>query len=109
MAAKRTPLGHKRRGEADAGIMPIGGKAPGGRTVVGNQRERLAHLRISRARDGQQEALAHRIHDARLDAQVSQTFSGRKAFGVGVGGFLRQLNPDNSQRTSWNSWRPGGG
>ena len=108
MAAKRTPLGHKRRGEARAGIMPIGGKAPGGRTVIGNPRERALHRRVANAREGQQQQLGHRIHDARAEAQVTQTFSGRKAFPVGLGSFLSQKNPDNSQRLGWNAWRPGG-
>jgi hypothetical protein len=102
------PLGHKRRGEAAAGIMPIGGKAAGGRLVIGTERERVAHRRIAGARAGQQAALGHRIHDARKEATVLPTFNGRKAFPVGLGGFAVQKNPDNSQRSGWASWNPGG-
>jgi hypothetical protein len=121
MAAKRTPLGHKRRGEAKIGILPVGGEGPGGRKIryangsVGKvHRAILAKERVARGPDGEGPptapggALPQRIFNARHETTSTQTWSGKRGFVQGLK-VNPQLNPDNSQRASWGTWRPGGG
>lgn len=121
MAAKRTPLGHKRRGEAKAGILPVGGESADGRKLAyQSHRARnlhrliLAKRQALRGPDGEGAptipggSIPQRIFNARQETTTTQTWSGRRGFVPGVKAAF-QLNPDNGQRVPWGTWRPGGG
>lgn len=108
MAAKRTPLGHKRRGEALLGMMPAGGKDARGRTVTQDTRaqEQMARrIRNARAKYAKlhagQEPPA--VPPSRREAVTTQTSTGRRSFVRGLAA-TAQRNPTNGERGGWGRW-----
>lgn len=91
MSVKRTPLGHKRRGEARRGQVPVNSD----------------DIRTGRARQGQHRREEYRIDQAR-EGRASTSWSGKRDFQAGTSREQPSFNPTSSDRR-WDAWKAGGG
>ena len=106
MSIKRTPLGHKRRGEARRGEVPVNSEDYRiGRARQGQQRQ--LDRRIDEARQGQQRRQEYRIDQAR-EGRQSTSWTGKREFQAGTSRAQPSFNPTSSDRR-WDAWKAGGG